>query len=572
MNPVVKAQLNAFRKDNPSVNLSDSELFEVYSIYAVSNGILSENIDPFDAHLKGEEFGLDGVALLVQGELCQDTDKVSEVYEIGKNHFVEFNLFQSKTSEKTNYGDLSKFFDGAYSFFQDDFVNPTEQLLELQGAKDAIYEGALRRNPNLNLFYVTTGSGEVSDQIKHLVIETEKKLKGLNIFEAVNIQIVGAKDLQAGFRSATNSISESIDILSPITLPQHPSVQQAFLGYVTAKELVTLVTTEIDGSNDRRINRAVFFDNIRDFNEKSDINQRILKDLEDNGRESFIFKNNGVTVVAKEIKRKGDTFELEDFQVINGCQTSNILFLAGDDLDRVNVPFRLIGSSDPDFVATIIVGTNTQNEVKEDQFWALTPFMKDLEEYCREQAPEKRLFLERRENQYRSEAVERTRIFKPSELVKAVAAMFIFQPHRAARDYRGIRKEFGLKLFQSGHNVIPYHAAAYVNYKLDFLIRNKRVERSWGIYKFYVLYTLGKKMSGGNDIFTVRPKEQERICEEIISFALDEDKLLDLFSKVEAEMSQLVKSASIETREKVRDYIRSESVLGQFSRKFDFSA
>jgi hypothetical protein len=94
---------------------------------------------------------------------------------------------------------------------------------------------------------------------------------------------------------------------------------------------------------------------------------------------SFIFKNNGVTVVAKEVNRKGDKFQLEDYQIVNGCQTYNILFQAGEGLENVNVPIRLIVSNDPEFVSTIIIGTNRQNEVKDDQFWALKPFMKDLE-------------------------------------------------------------------------------------------------------------------------------------------------------------------------------------------------
>lgn len=128
MNPVVNAQMKAFEKTNPQFTLKDHEWFEVFSIFSVCNGLLTNNVDPFAIHLKGQEFGLDGVAIIVQGELCRNSDDVNDVLAIGKNHDVEFNLFQAKTSEKTSYGDLSKFFDATFNFFTNAFIDPTEQL------------------------------------------------------------------------------------------------------------------------------------------------------------------------------------------------------------------------------------------------------------------------------------------------------------------------------------------------------------------------------------------------------------------------------------------------------------
>ncbi|WP_198430355.1 hypothetical protein, partial [Xanthomonas arboricola] len=105
MNPVVSAQLGEFKRSNPNCFEKDSEYFEVFSIFSVENGLLGENIDPFDAHLKGEEFGVDGIAVLVQGTLCKDTDDVASVLAVGNHHLAEFHFFQSKTSEKMDYGD-----------------------------------------------------------------------------------------------------------------------------------------------------------------------------------------------------------------------------------------------------------------------------------------------------------------------------------------------------------------------------------------------------------------------------------------------------------------------------------
>lgn len=118
------------------------------------------------------------------------------------------------------------------------------------------------------------------------------------------------------------------------------------------------------------------------------------------------------------------------------------------------MPLRIISSRDPDFVSKIIVGTNKQNEVRQDQFWALLPFMKDLETYSGAQTDDNKILIERRDNQYRDVASERTRIMRPSDLMKAAAAMFFYQPHRAARDHRGIQKEFSDRIFIEGHSVV----------------------------------------------------------------------------------------------------------------------
>jgi hypothetical protein len=149
----------------------------------------------------------------------------------------------------------------------------------------------------------------------------------------------------------------------------------------------------------------------------------------------------------------------------------------------------LIGATDESFISSIIVGTNSQNQVRGEQFWALRPFLKNLEEYAQQQG-HNAIYLERRENQYRDKNIERTRVIKPSELVKTVAAMYLFEPNRAARDFRAIRREYDALIFQDDHSVIPYHIACLANYKFEFLVRNQRVDRSRRIYKLYVLFTI----------------------------------------------------------------------------------
>ncbi|WP_279499451.1 AIPR family protein [Aeromonas veronii] len=511
INPIIRAQIKTFREMNPHEEMNDSELFEVMSIFSIENGVLGENIDPFKAHLKGDEFGIDGVAISIQGKLCTDVDEAAEILSIGKNHSSEFHFYQSKISDNLDYGEISKFLDAVYDFFTEQKLIKGDQIECLFDVKGEIYNAAAKTSPALKCYYCTTGSGSISELINRLIQTNKIRLNELNIFSSVLIECVGAKVIQNGFRSATNSTSASINFQKAITMPLHESVDEAYIGYVPASEILKIALGEPDQDGIRHINRSIFYDNVRDFNPDSDINKSIIAELEAGGHESFVFKNNGITVVSKSIDRKGDIFNLEDYQIVNGCQTTNILSHIHDNVDKISVPLRLIGCSNTDFISSIIIGTNRQNEVREDQFWALLPFMKDLEEYCAAQSGEDRIFIERRDNQYRDISVERTRILRPSDLMKVAAAMFFFQPHRAARDHRGIRKEFRNKIFSKSHNVELYHVAALALYKFDFLLRTSKIERSRGIFRFYILYALVRKHWDQPTLLEAPPQKSKSI-------------------------------------------------------------
>lgn len=568
MNPIIKAQLSEFRKANPGEDGSDNDLFEVMSIFAIENGLLAENIDPFRAHLKGDEFGVDGIAILIQGVLCTDADEAASVLAVGKQHTGAFHFYQSKTSDSSDYGDLSKFLDGVYDFFTDLKLLSGDQVADLAAVKELLFQSATKSNPELRCYYCTTGSGEVSDALKKLIESNKSRLSALNIFGGIVIECVGAKMIQEGFRAATNSTMATLNFPKAVTMPEHGKVDEAFIGYVSADQILGIAWGPADADGSRQINRAVFYDNVRDFNPESEINQAVINELQSGDYSSFVFKNNGITVVAKSIARKGDAFSIEDFQIVNGCQTTNILSHVPDHAHEIFVPLRLIGSSDPDFVSSIIIGTNKQNEVREDQFWALLPFMKDLEVYCSAQEGDARILVERRDNQYRDLNVERTRIMKPSDLMKVAAAMFFFQPHRAARDHRGIRNEFSGRIFRENHSVELYHVAALALYKFDYLVRSGKVDRSRVIYKFYVLFSLIREHWKSPNVLDASKKQQKAIHQSVLKAVLDAEIFVEKIENVAKCLDGIVAASGEKSREQIRDFIRTDTVSELFVQSY----
>lgn len=413
MNPVIQAQLREYAKANSLLSEQTDNQFEIYSIFCVSNGLLGETIDAYDVHLKGNEFGVDGIAVLIQGEIVKTKEEAQDKFSSISSPTVEFIFFQAKTSTSYDYGDISKFYDAVEGFFDGSLKGESPAIDALMGAMEAVYDrGVGKKNPKISCYYITSGNYEEPARIEKLRKSFHTKLEDLNIFEnkSVTLEMVGARDLQQWYRAATSAVEVEIEFPRNVVMPSNSHVEEAYIGYIDANNLLKLCVAKDADDNVVGINRAVFFDNIRDYDARSKINTSIKDNVRTAGGAEFVFRNNGITVVSKNIDRTGDRFKLEDFQIVNGCQTSNIIYdlVYGDDKDTDNsmaqlkdiiqVPFRLIGSKQDDFVASIIVGTNRQNPVRDEQFWALRPFMKSFEEYCRSLEPEQLIYFERRDN------------------------------------------------------------------------------------------------------------------------------------------------------------------------------
>jgi hypothetical protein len=578
LNPVIKAQVSAYAKSASIESASIEDKFEIYSMFSTLVGFLGESVDGNDAHLKGSEFGLDGVAILLQGEIVKNPDDVIDKIGTIKNPSVDFKFFQSKTSSSFEYGNISKFFDAVEGFFSGAMKGESVALDDLMLATEKIYElGVGKKNPSIECFYISTGNYDAPARIEGLKRSFHATLSDKNIFDGdgIRIKFVGAKELQSWYRAATTAVEASIQFPKAIVMPDNEHVEEAYIGYISAAELLNLCTIKDESGNVVSINKSVFFDNIRDYDAKSKINSAIKESIKESDGSEFVFRNNGITVVSKNIDRTADRFDLEDFQIVNGCQTSNILFdvVFGDVDDEFDseglknsifVPMRLIGSRDDEFISSIIVGTNRQNPVKEEQFWALRPFLKSLEEYSRNVELEEVIFLERRENQYRGQSVERVRIIQPSALMKALAAAILYQPHRAARDYRGIVSEFESKLFHDDHDVRIYHAVSYLHYRLEFLFRNQKIDSSFKTFRYYILCAVGLQVSGGKNIFAMKKNEVPNVASKVIQIAKSEDDFRELIERSAKYIDARLTAYGAVTQEKIRDTIRSESFSNDF--------
>ncbi len=489
MDQITKALVEDFSKSNSLGAFKETQRFELYSAYCVLLDAIDGIEDVTAPHLDADDYGIDSLAIVVNGKLVQSIDEVDDLLANNKYLDVDFHFVQSKTSTSVVVGQVLTFLSGVQLFFADK-PSPafSEKLRELYNIKQHIFGLAAQfrnRNPCVSMYFCYCGSGDQDPALSAATSAPTETLKATSLFSNVDFKLVGARGLQKLYNKSKAAIAADIEFQQAIALKEIEGVTESYLGALQAKEYLKLVTDD-----DGHLVRSIFYDNIRDFDSKSKVNEGIADTIKSPQSPEFVLRNNGVTIVARQLSKTGNKFSLRDYQVVNGCQTSHVLFHNSASLTAdVYVPIKIIATDNEDVVSRIILSTNRQNEVRREQLWALEEFHKIIEQYFQTMQNDNVLFYERRTNQFAADsAVERVRIITPSQLAKAVAAVYLDEGHRSQRYYQDIVAMVEAnRIFGADHKPEPYYAAAYIAYRLEWMFRTKRLDTKYKVFRYHLL-------------------------------------------------------------------------------------
>ena len=227
----------------------------------------------------------------------------------------------------------------------------------------------------------------------------------------------------------------------------------------------------------------------------------------------------------------GNKFNITDYQIVNGCQTSHVLFNNRDKLTKqIWVPIKLIVTTDDDITRQIIKGTNRQTSIKEEQLRALSDYQKKLEDFYKTFDLPNRIYYERRTKQYNDvTGIEKVRIVTIPTQIRCFAAMFLNQAHRASRYYGTLMKEVGDRIFSDDHSLMGYYLAVYANFKLDSFFRNNTLDNKYRPFRYHLLMTF-RAMIIGINLPQFNSREFERLCGKMKTTLWDDQKCLKIFS------------------------------------------
>lgn len=559
MNKIIQNFVTKFRQDQClDAALTVDQAFEYFSAYLTIGSLTDTTSDTNLTIVGGDnQPSVDAIGIIANGSLVFNINDIAEKIDFNGYLDIDFVFVQAKTSENFEGMVLADLGNFAYDFIEEDACSTdTKATAKVRKIKNKIYSESIhfKQNPNIYIYYVTTGivpENDLNFNKKIAKIKTNFLSKG-----SVNnciIKLIGNKEIPELKRSLDNSVIKEIEFTKRISLPSSHGIDQAFLGVISAPTFISL----LNGPSDKLLT-SIFYDNVRDWQGLNSVNSGIANTLKNaESKLRFVLMNNGVTVIAKNIRQTSDKFVLEDFQIVNGCQTSNVLWNNKDILDEsILVPIKIISTHNDKVVVDIIRATNSQTAISATELLAATEFQKLLEHFFEAQTTIK-LHYERRSKQFASSSYDRNKILTPISLMKAYASIILDEPHKTMRGFRSIYDQLGKSIFAPSQKLELYYMAALAQYWIDYFIKKGDIDNKLTAARFQILLAF-KLLNQSEGMPAVSSNKATKWALSLI------DKLLTERSAL-ANLKNAIKLVStlLEAKTNKRDAVRSASFTAE---------
>ncbi len=531
MDIITRSLLDEFVTQQELRGLSEEDAFEHFTGYLVTSQHYTESFSTDDIHIGGGgDGGIDTISIIVNGNLISEPEEIADLEIANKYLDVVFVFNQAERTPGFSASKVSNFGYGICDFFSDtprltrndDLQKKVAIIKEIYHRSSKFRKG----NPDCYMYYATTGRWVSDNDLSSRRDSVLEDVERLSLFRTVKFDFVDATAIQNLYRATKNAISRVINFPMQFALPDLEGIEQSFVGVLGATEYLKLIE-----NNNGEIITSIFYDNVRHWQEWNAVNKEIGTTLEDASRKIlFPLLNNGITIIARRILPTGNRFLIEDYQVVNGCQTSFVLHEKRDNLSAdILIPIRLIATGNSEIRDGIIKATNRQTQVTEDQLVSLSDFPKRLEGYFVTYAGSKKLFYERRSRQYSADdSVEKVRIIGMQALVRAYASIFLQIPHRTTRNYKNLLTNIGNTIFNKDHRLEMYYVSAYMHYRLEFLFRTGVLESVLKPSRYHLMYLLGL-MLFPPALPAMNSNDMKRLCEGMMEKIWDETISREMF-------------------------------------------
>lgn len=313
-----------------------------FMFYALSNIFNDKSIEEIevgmvDSSYRKEtyDYGIDAVYITGSKEFIEQIDQLDNYNEDTK---YNIHLFQFKRGTGISQADLLKFNSGIEKILIDEDLKDTDNLyfynrmLELDEIKRELYQTVDTKKIKIICHIVFGGVAENIAKDKLLQEEITKIETTLSTNGYTNYE-VRITDCQTLINSKANE-AEITDIieyeksLKYITETSDNEKLNGFICILKGKEIAELV---------RKHQSSIFEANIRDYYKRSDLNNKITKTSSSADEAKYFWSyNNGLTMTCRRVQElPKDQYRLHNMQIVNGCQTSNSIYTAVKNKERV---------------------------------------------------------------------------------------------------------------------------------------------------------------------------------------------------------------------------------------------
>ena len=478
MHTLTEKRVNKFARDF-GFDVSESEKIELYTSATYLYRYVKDNTELIQSAViaGSEDQGIDVAAVIVNNQLVSEPEDIDNIISSQPSNTAKVIFIQAKTSEKYDTKLIAKFLHGVESVtkyaIKPESLDLPPRLVDVAKLIDHLAENGDKfqetRIP-CELYYVTTSNNDGKHTLKELqVSEALARINKLGIYsENLSLKTQGHEQLAAKQKEKLGPQRVQFNFERRQTIPGAEGVDDAYIGVISAKELLGLLCDE------HGVRPGIFDDNVRlHLGHANPVNQKIYATLESAERRGhFPFLNNGLTVIATKLEVSGDRFFASGYQIVNGGQTSNQLMrwsesesvLSNSDaLSSVWIPFKIISATNPEVRSNVAVATNLQTAIGNADIQASSQVAKDVEEYF-ERSGNDGLRYER---QGRGEGISfpRTRVVSTSELNRAVAATVFGESSKAIASPKELESEESY--VWGKYRTETFYYAAWIVYRID---------------------------------------------------------------------------------------------------------
>jgi hypothetical protein len=544
--------------------------FEKFCHYAILKNELSHLDDnDLDEIGIGDNKGIDGICFSIDGNIIKSIQEVEDLKATKKTFDATLYFFQAKTSPKFKDSEIANFCDTVADFLSE---KPKYSLTPDAQEYHNIFLEILKllsylKVFNCKLYYCSTGTWNESTTCATTIKIKKESLKATGYFkddksDSIEIIPVDNDRLRKMYDKANQPFNAEFTFSNKIALKDISNVRESYIGILPFSEYKKVI---IDKDTEKL--KPLFYDNVRDFlGIDEEVNNKINQTLQDEQFALFQLLNNGITIIAEDNKGRGDKFYLTNSQVVNGCQTSNVLFLNKDlkGIDNLFIPVKLIITGDPDIRDRIIVSTNNQTEIKEEQLLALTSFQKNLEVFYKHM--DDGLYYERRKSQYSCDpSIKKKSIVDIREQIKSYVAMFLDEPHVVSGYFGKVYKDRKSSIFSRDHLYEPYYLSAFTQFTFKKLLKSKKIERKYNKARYHIIMLFRKITEPFQKLEPIN-KKNKAYCDAILKILRDEKKCSKNFEYA----IEIVNSTGINIDDPKEIYKKSttNALIEEFNKKY----
>lgn len=231
-----------------------------------------------------------------------------------------------------------------------------EGRIELSNAADE-YKEAINNGYSIELIYAHLGPRSVNvDKHIRVLNESNDQIDYNRHYRYYSLEAL--ENVDSEFNNLSLRISsERLTLADSDTLRQKQDHYDALIANIPGSELSRIH----DAYGDRLFDR-----NVRLYlgARKGSVNAGILRTLQDHeDSKNFWAYNNGITIICDAFEEHNNAIEIENFSIINGCQTTVTMSRSKGNLENVYVLAKIIKIR-PENVDDVIRSNNSQNPIK----------------------------------------------------------------------------------------------------------------------------------------------------------------------------------------------------------------